>query len=166
MFCFCTALHKKWSFSLRISSVNVIKSAVSYTFGHIYWRILNRKLHFCAVLVFRECRKRPVAWSRLTYLFILLLAETSIAKAKSQILKVSQKLSYLNNWMLNMKFSLVSHYHLNYAWLPLWPKVNRGFKIGWEILLLLISIKAVWWIFKYGGSKRLVKVINFFEIFL
>ena len=30
-------LHKKWSFPLRISSVNVIKSAVSWGFGHIYW---------------------------------------------------------------------------------------------------------------------------------
>ena len=33
-----TTLHKKLSFPLRISSVNVIKSAVSYGFGHIYWR--------------------------------------------------------------------------------------------------------------------------------
>ena len=32
-----TNLHKKWSFPLRISLVNVTKSAVSYGFGHIYW---------------------------------------------------------------------------------------------------------------------------------
>ena len=31
-------LHKKWSFPLRISLVNVTKSAVSCGFGHIYWR--------------------------------------------------------------------------------------------------------------------------------
>ena len=31
------ALHKKWSFSLRISSVNVTKSTVNCGFGHIYW---------------------------------------------------------------------------------------------------------------------------------
>ena len=31
-------LHKKWSFPLRISSVNVTKSAVSCGFGHLYWR--------------------------------------------------------------------------------------------------------------------------------
>ena len=31
-------LHKKWSFLLRISPVNVTKSAVSYVFSHIYWR--------------------------------------------------------------------------------------------------------------------------------
>ena len=32
------ALHKKWSFPLRISSVNVAISAGNCGFGHIYWR--------------------------------------------------------------------------------------------------------------------------------
>ena len=32
-------LHKKWSFPLRISSVNVTKSAGNCGFGHISWRI-------------------------------------------------------------------------------------------------------------------------------
>ena len=32
------ALHKKWSSPLKISPVNVTKSAVSCRFGHIYWR--------------------------------------------------------------------------------------------------------------------------------
>ena len=32
------ALHKKWSFPLKISSVNVTKSAGNCGFGHIYWR--------------------------------------------------------------------------------------------------------------------------------
>ena len=32
------ALHKKWSFPLRISSLNVTKSAVSSGFSHIYRR--------------------------------------------------------------------------------------------------------------------------------
>ena len=40
------ALHKNWSFPLSISSVNVIKSAGNCEFGHIYWKILNGKLHF------------------------------------------------------------------------------------------------------------------------
>ena len=31
-------LHKKWSFPLRISSVNVTKSAGNFGFGHIYWK--------------------------------------------------------------------------------------------------------------------------------
>ena len=34
------SLHRKWSFPLSNSSLNVIKSAVSCTFGHIYWRNL------------------------------------------------------------------------------------------------------------------------------
>ena len=35
---FYESLHKKWSFPLRISSVNVAKSAGNSGFGHIYWR--------------------------------------------------------------------------------------------------------------------------------
>ena len=31
-------LHKKWSFSLKISSVNVTKSEGNCGFGQIYWR--------------------------------------------------------------------------------------------------------------------------------
>ena len=44
-------LHKKWSFPLRISSVNVTKSAVFCGFGHIYWRNPNWKTSFflCSV---------------------------------------------------------------------------------------------------------------------
>ena len=34
----CTTLHKNWNFPLRISPVNVTKSAVSCEFGDIYWR--------------------------------------------------------------------------------------------------------------------------------
>ena len=32
------SLHKKWNFPLKISSINVIKSAVFCGFGHIYLR--------------------------------------------------------------------------------------------------------------------------------
>ena len=39
-------LHKKWSFPLRISSVNVTKSAGNCRFGHIYWKNLNGKFNF------------------------------------------------------------------------------------------------------------------------
>ena len=41
-----STLHKKQSFPLRISSVNVTKSAGNCRFGHIYWRNPNRRLHF------------------------------------------------------------------------------------------------------------------------
>ena len=44
-------LHKKCSFPLRISTVNVIKSAISCWFGQIYWRNpLTKYFIFCAVL--------------------------------------------------------------------------------------------------------------------
>ena len=46
------ALHKKWSFLLRISSVNVTKSAVSCGFGHFYWEIFKGKLYFLCSEVF------------------------------------------------------------------------------------------------------------------
>ena len=43
-------LHKKWSFSLRNSSINVTKSAGNCEFGHIYWRNPSWKTSFfCAV---------------------------------------------------------------------------------------------------------------------
>ena len=44
---------QKWSFPLRISSVNVTKSAGICGFGHIDWKNLNGKLHFlCSVYTF------------------------------------------------------------------------------------------------------------------
>ena len=46
---FIGSLHKKLSFPLRISSVNVTISAVSCGFGHIYWRNFQWKtLYICA----------------------------------------------------------------------------------------------------------------------
>ena len=39
-------LHKKWSFPLKISSVNVTKSVENCGFGHIYWRNPLWKLQF------------------------------------------------------------------------------------------------------------------------
>ena len=39
-------LHKKWSFPLKISSVNVTKSAVSCKCGHNYWRNPRWKTSF------------------------------------------------------------------------------------------------------------------------
>ena len=41
-----SSLHKEWSFPLRISSVNVTKSAVSCEFGYIYWRNPQLKTSF------------------------------------------------------------------------------------------------------------------------
>ena len=46
-------LHKKWSFPLRIFSVNMTKSTVSCGFGHIYWRNSWWKTSFFVQCVFR-----------------------------------------------------------------------------------------------------------------
>ena len=39
-------LHKRWGFPLRISSLNVAKSAGDCGFGYIYWRNPQWKLYF------------------------------------------------------------------------------------------------------------------------
>ena len=45
-------LHEKWSFPLRIFSVNMTKSAGNCGFGHIYWRNPQWKTSlYCAVLI-------------------------------------------------------------------------------------------------------------------
>ena len=55
------SLHKKWIFPLRISSVNVTKSAVS-------WKNLNGKLHFCfSVCGFSETLNDIVQTDSLLY---------------------------------------------------------------------------------------------------
>ena len=53
-------LHKKWSFHLRISSVNVTKSVGNCQFGHIYWKNPKWKNSFfvqCNIIVFAEVLK-------------------------------------------------------------------------------------------------------------
>ena len=47
--CTYISLHKNWSFSLRISSVNVTKSAGNCGLVTFTEEILNEKLHFCPV---------------------------------------------------------------------------------------------------------------------
>ena len=46
---FLVSLHKKWSFPLRLFSVNMNKSTISCGFGHIYWRNPSWKTSFFAV---------------------------------------------------------------------------------------------------------------------
>ena len=47
-------LHKKWSFPLRISLLNVVTKSTEYWgFALIYWEMLNEKLHFL-------CSDRPL----------------------------------------------------------------------------------------------------------
>ena len=87
-------LHKKWSFPLRISSVNVTKSAGNWGFGHIYWRNpLIENFIFCAVknIIFKIlpcCNK------------IYLLWDVSILKCLSSLKKILKKA--LSHWERDM----------------------------------------------------------------
>ena len=53
-------LHKKWSFVLRISSVNVTKSAVTCGFDHIYWRNPLYKTSFFVQCTFQNFKNIKV----------------------------------------------------------------------------------------------------------
>ena len=55
------SLHKIWSFPLRISSVNVTKSAFSCGFGHIYWRNPLWKTSFFLQCILLFSRKKVKA---------------------------------------------------------------------------------------------------------
>ena len=46
-------LHKKWSFSLSMPSVNVTKRAISNGFGHILKKSIMENFIFCAVLLMK-----------------------------------------------------------------------------------------------------------------
>ena len=63
-------LHKKWSFPLRISPINVTKSTVSCGFGHIYWRNPQWKTSF-----FVHCHTSLGLFSGITF---LIKARTSV----------------------------------------------------------------------------------------
>ena len=66
-------LHKKKSFLLRLSSVNMTKSAENCGFGHIYWRNPSRKTtFFCAVTVLLCFKIRKLGQTLFLYLFIII----------------------------------------------------------------------------------------------
>ena len=69
-------LHKKWSSPLKISSVNVTKSAGNCGFGHIYWKkSLMENFIFCAV----------IAKIGLTKVFALLWFKNKHSNAKTKM---------------------------------------------------------------------------------
>ena len=56
------SLHKKWSFPLRISLVNVTKSSGNSGFGHINLKkSLMENLIFCAVFLIMNNKKYGIA---------------------------------------------------------------------------------------------------------
>ena len=84
-------LHKKWSFPLRISSVNVTKSARNWGFGHITEEILNGKL-FCAVCskLYGNCADPQNLHTRILAVFSMIVCngalwDTSYCPRKYQL---------------------------------------------------------------------------------
>ena len=64
-----SSLHKKWIFPLRISSVNVTKSAVNWGMATFTEEIFNGKLHFlCAA----SCRfLKLIRWAPLPHILFI-----------------------------------------------------------------------------------------------
>ena len=88
------SLRKKWCFPLRVSSVNVTKSAVSCGFGHIYWKkSLMENFIFCTVISSEKITLPSILW-----LFWILrsvsICENMASKFKWQFLR--KKMSWPN----------------------------------------------------------------------
>ena len=91
-FCRFIRLHIKWSFPLKIFSVNMTKFAVSCQFGHIYWRNLWWKtpaqcLFFRILFDFFKCNiQKCVSWNSYWELFF---NQTSVLQPANVIKKWS-----------------------------------------------------------------------------
>ena len=82
------SMHKKWSFSLRVSSVNVTKSAGNCGFSHIDWRNPSWEI-FCAAF-------RQILWAHSTIILVAILLCLyfyifSKAKLKSHLISCKEK---------------------------------------------------------------------------
>ena len=84
-------LHKKWSFPLRILSVNVTKSAVSCEFGNSYWRNPKWKTSFVVqwnFLIRESCSTAFYSqYSQITF-FTLRFANMSDFHGASHLVKL------------------------------------------------------------------------------
>ena len=71
-------LHRRWSFTFRISSVNVTKSAENCGFGHIYWWNPSWKTSTSCK---KECTPGSVAWVNLwRNLFVMIRMRRKVVK--------------------------------------------------------------------------------------
>ena len=81
-----TALHKKWSFPFRISSVNVTKSAVSLRiWSHLLKKSIMENFIICAVLLTEDggLLQRPktkLHWKEITKIFSFLIKRKLLKK--------------------------------------------------------------------------------------
>ena len=71
------SLHKKWSFPLGISSINVTKSTGNFGFGHIYCRNPSWKTSFFVQCFLRKfsafCRSTIHCQSKLIIIIIIII---------------------------------------------------------------------------------------------
>ena len=68
-------MQRKWSFPLRISSINVTKSAGNCRFRQIYWRILNEKHHFWCNVIIIGWQLHPSPSSKKYWLLVIKLSK-------------------------------------------------------------------------------------------
>ena len=96
--------HKKWSFPLRISSVNVTKSSENCGFGHIYWRNPQRKT--CAVYqqswrkLMGQSKEKKQKWenSKNFDTYFSLIFNFYLLWLKSYFWKVDYLLYFFRDW--------------------------------------------------------------------
>ena len=95
------ALHKKWSFPLRISSVNVTKSPVSCRVGRNYWRNPSWKISFFMQCSFQwkiEYRHILLLWKAWQMIMIIMMTNDILDK------KLKFSIKELNESARNFKF--------------------------------------------------------------
>ena len=122
--------HKKWSFPLRISSVNVTKSAENCGFGHINEEILNGKLHFVCSVCFISFKifvlKTTSTYFALTYYYYTNLYVSSVTEFSKEQNKQSTSTVYHKHYRYRTCFNrftvrllskiAVTCRNYNYSW--------------------------------------------------
>ena len=96
LWCKLTTLHKKWTFPLRIFSVNVTKSAVCCGFGHIYWRNPDWETSFFSS-VFRKVTTLN------NFLFSISGCSIEVSRRK---IRYSKKITAARKWLFRKRDSL------------------------------------------------------------
>ena len=116
-------LNKKWSFLLRISSVNVTKSAVPCRFGHIYWRNPEWKTSFWGQKPFNCKSRRPGKRinSTLSQYFAYYVKEfRSFCHIKAILFKLLKIFSHLTKILVRWERNLSYEHNLLPWWIVLW----------------------------------------------
>ena len=89
-------LHKKWSFPLRISPVNVTKYAVSCGFGYIYWRNPYWKTSFFVQCQLSRRGKHSLMWDHRVHKFFSQVLTSLIRRQSCHHIETSQLICKAN----------------------------------------------------------------------